>query len=127
MNAKMQFDALSHRVIGCALEVHRELGPGLLESVYEQCLAHELTLNGIPFERQKPMAVGYKGVQIDCGYRLDLLVDGKLVVELKATTGIEPIHEAQILTYMRLAKVKTGLIMNFNVVLLRHGIQRFVL
>ncbi len=127
MNAKMQFDALSHRVIGCALEVHRELGPGLLESVHEQCLAHELTLNGIPFERQKPMPVDYKGVQIDCGYRLDLLVDGKLVVELKATTGIEPIHEAQILTHMRLAKVKTGLIMNFNVVLLRHGIQRFVL
>ena len=127
MNAKMQFDELSNRVIGCALEVHRELGPGLLESAYEHCLAHELTLKGIPFELQKTMPVEYKGVQIDCGYRVDLLVDGKIVLELKAVAAIEPIHEAQILTYLKLAKVKTGLLINFNVALLRHGIQRFVL
>ena len=127
MNGKMEFDELSRRVIGCALEVHRELGPGLLESAYGQCLAHELTLKGIPFELQKAMPVDYKGVQIDCGYRVDLLVDGKIVVELKAVVAFEPIHEAQILTYMKLAKVRTGLLINFNVPLLRHGIQRFVL
>jgi len=123
----MEFDELSRRVIGCALEVHRELGPGLLESAYGQCLAHELTLKGIPFELQKAMPVDYKGVQIDCGYRVDLLVDGKIVLELKAVVAFEPIHEAQILTYMKLAKVRTGLLINFNVPLLRHGIQRFVL
>ena len=127
MNGKMQFDELSRQVIGCALEVHRELGPGLLESAYEQCLAHELTLKGILFERHKAMPVEYKGVQIDCGYRLDLLVDGKIILEIKAVAAIEPIHEAQILTYMKLAKVRTGLLINFNVPLLRHGIQRFVL
>ena len=127
MNGKMEFDELSRRVIGCALEVHRELGPGLLESAYGQCLAHELTLKGIPFELQKAMPVDYKGVQIDCGYRVDLLVDGKIVLELKAVVAFEPIHEAQILTYMKLAKVRTGLLINFNVALLRHGIQRFVL
>jgi len=127
MNGKMEFDELSRRVIGCALEVHRELGPGLLESAYGQCLAHELTLKGIPFELQKAMPVDYKGVPIDCGYRVDLLVDGKIVLELKAVVAFEPIHEAQILTYMKLAKVRTGLLINFNVPLLRHGIQRFVL
>jgi len=123
----MEFDELSRRVIGCALEVHRELGPGLLESAYGQCLAHELTLKGIPFELQKAMPVDYKGVQIDCGYRVDLLVDGKIVLELKAVVAFEPIHETQILTYMKLAKVRTGLLINFNVPLLRHGVQRFVL
>ena len=127
MNGKIQFDLLSNRVIGCAIEVHRELGPGLLESAYEQCLAHELRLNGIPFDLQQVMPVEYKGVQIDCGYRLDLLVDGKLIVELKAVAAVEPIHEAQILTYLKLAKVKTGLLINFNVRLLRDGIRRFVL
>ena len=127
MNGKMQFDELSRQVIGCALEVHRELGPGLLESAYERCLAHELTLKGIRFELEKAMPVEYKGAQIDCGYRLDLLVDGKIILEIKAVAAIEPIHEAQILTYMKLAKVRTGLLINFNVPLLRHGIQRFML
>lgn len=127
MNGKMQFDELSRRVISCALEVHRELGPGLLESAYERCLAHELTLKGIAFELQKAMPVEYKGVQIDCGYRLDLLVDGRIALQVKAVAAIEPIHEAQVLTYMKLAKVRTGLLINFNVALLRHGVQRFVL
>ena len=126
MKGNIQFEELSKVVIGCALEVHRELGPGLLESAYEQCLAHELRLRGIPFELQKVMPVDYKGVQIDCGYRLDLLVDGQLIIELKAVAAIEPIHEAQILTYLKLAKVKTGLLINFNVPLLKDGIQRFV-
>ena len=114
-------------MIGCAIEVHRELGPGLLESTYEQCLAHELSLKSIPFELQKAMPVDYKGVQIHCGYRLDLLVNGNIVVELKAVAAIEPIHEAQLLTYLKLARVKAGLLINFNVRLLKDGIQRFVL
>jgi len=123
----IQFDELSHKVIGCAIEVHRELGPGLLESAYEQCLAHELRLNGIPFDLQKIMPVEYKGVLIDCGYRLDLLVEGRLILELKAVAAIDPIHEAQILTYLKLAKMKMGLLINFNVPLLKDGIRRFVL
>ena len=127
MKGIIQFDEMSKTVIGCAIEVHRELGPGLLESAYEQCLAHELRLKGIPFELQKTMPVDYKGVLIDCGYRLDLLVDRKIIVELKAVAAIEPIHEAQILTYLKLAKVKTGLLINFNVPLLKDGIKRFVL
>ena len=123
----MEFDELSKRIIGCALEVHRELGPGLLESAYEQCLAYELRRNGLSFELQKPMPVEYKGVQLDCGYRLDLLVEGKVIVELKAMAALEPIHEAQILTYLKLAKVKTGLLINFNVPRLKDGLKRFVL
>lgn len=127
MRGRIEFDDLSQRVIGCAISVHRELGPGLLESAYEQCLAHELQLNEIPFALQKLMPVDYKGVLIDCGYRLDLLVDGRLIVELKAVAAIEPIHEAQLLTYLKLARVETGLLINFNVPLLRDGIKRFVL
>ena len=127
MKGKIMFDELSNAVIGCAIEVHRELGPGLLESAYEKCLAHELGLKGIPFVLQTVMPVEYKGVLIDCGYRLDLLVDGKLILELKAVAAIEPIHEAQILTYLKLAKVKSGLLFNFNVPQLRQGLKRFVL
>jgi GxxExxY protein len=123
----MQFEELSKQVIGCAIEVHRELGPGLMESVYQHCLAYELNLKGIQFELQKSMPVEYKGVLVDCGYRLDLLVDGRIIVELKAVAALEPIHDAQILTYMKLAKVKIGLLINFNVPLLREGIRRFVL
>jgi GxxExxY protein len=127
MKGYIQFEKLSKAVIGCAIEVHRELGPGLLESAYEQCLAHELRLKGIQFELQKVMPVEYKGTQIDCGYRLDLLVEGQLIVELKAVAAIEPIHKAQILTYLKLARARTGLLINFNVPLLKDGIQRFVL
>ncbi len=123
----MQFDELSNRVIGCALEVHRQLGPGLLESTYEQCLAHELKLNGIRFRLQHPQTVVYKGTRLDCGYRVDLLIEDKLIVELKSVEQIKGIHEAQLLTYMKLAGVKTGLLMNFNVTKLKSGIKRFVL
>ena len=123
----MQFDELSNRVIGCAIEVHRELGPGLFESTYEQCLAHELTLKGIQFKLQHPQPVEYKGARLDCGYRVDLLIEDELIVELKSVEQIKGIHEAQLLTYMKLAGVGTGLLMNFNVTKLKSGIKRFVL
>jgi len=123
----MEFDELSNRVIGCALEVHRELGPGLLESTYEQCLAHELKLNGIRFELQHPLPVKYKDVRLDCGYRVDVLVEDKLIIELKSVEQIKAIHQAQLLTYMRLAGVKIGLLINFNVTKLKNGIKRFIL
>jgi GxxExxY protein len=123
----MEFDELSKKVIGCALEAHRNLGPGLLESAYEQCLAHEFSCAKLPFQRQLDLPVEYKGVRLDCGYRIDLLVDGKLVVELKSIEELLPIHGAQVLTYMRLARVPTGLLINFNVPLLKQGIKRFVL
>lgn len=123
----MDFDELSNRVIGCALEVHRNLGPGLLESAYSQCLAHELALRQIPFKSERAIPVEYKGVKLDCGYPADLLVDAELLVELKSVEELLPIHEAQVLTYMRLAEMATGLLINFNVPLLKHGIRRFVL
>ncbi|MCA9136638.1 MAG: GxxExxY protein [Planctomycetales bacterium] len=123
----MEFDDLSHRVIGCAIEVHRGLGPGLLESAYEQCLAHELGQNGIRFQLQHPQPVEYKGIHLDCGYRIDLFVEGVLILELKSVGKLTAIHEAQLLTYMKLANVKTGLLINFNVTKLKDGIKRFVL
>ena len=123
----MEFDKLSNQVIGCALQVHKALGPGLLESAYEQCLAHELSLAGIPFKLQFPLPVNYKNIKLDCGYRMDLLVDDKLVVELKSVDKITGVHQSQILTYMKLSEMKTGLLINFNVELLKSGIKRFVL
>jgi GxxExxY protein len=123
----MEFDELSNRVIGCALEVHRALGPGLLESTYEQCLAHELSLAGISFKLQLPLPVKYKGIKLDCGYRIDLLVNDELIVELKSVDQIMGIHQAQLLTYMKLSGVKVGLLINFNVEMLKTGIKRFVL
>ncbi|MCC6354461.1 MAG: GxxExxY protein [Verrucomicrobiae bacterium] len=122
-----EFEALSRRVIGCAIDVHRALGPGLLESAYEQCLAHELCLAQIPFEIQKPVPIAYKGVCLDCGYRIDLLVEGSLILELKSVEALLGIHEAQLLTYMKLSRVRVGLLINFNVEVLRAGIRRFVL
>ena len=123
----MEFDILSKKVIGCAIEVHRHLGPGLLESAYEKCLAHELNLNGIPFKLQVSMPVEYKGVRLDCGYRIDLLVDDAVIVELKSVDKISPVHQAQLLTYMKLADISVGLMMNFNVELMKDGIKRMVL
>lgn len=123
----MDFDELSHRVIGYAIEVHRQLGPGLLESAYEQCLAHELMLAGIPAQRQLPMPIAYKGILLDCGYRIDLLVDDTIIVELKCVERVLPVHEAQILTYMKLAQKRIGLLINFHHVFLKHGIKRYVL
>ena len=118
---------LTKAIIGAAIEVHRALGPGLLESAYEECLCWELTSERIPFERQKPLPIEYKGLELDCGYRLDLLIAGKVVVELKAVEDLLPIHKAQLLTYMKLTGIKTGLLINFNVRLLKTGIRRFVL
>ncbi|MFO1475184.1 MAG: GxxExxY protein [Verrucomicrobiota bacterium] len=123
----MQFEELSNRLIGCAIEVHRALGPGLLESAYEHCLAHELALQKIPFQAQVPLPVCYKGMAIDCGYRLDLMVDRGIIVELKSVANIDPIHKAQLLTYMKLANVRVGLLLNFNVSLLKDGITRLIL
>ncbi|NCC32883.1 MAG: GxxExxY protein [Chloroflexia bacterium] len=118
---------LSHNVIGAAIEVHRALGPGLLESAYETCLCHELGLRGLSFQRQVPLPLTYKGVQLDCGYRIDLVVAGELLLELKAVEQILPIHEAQLLTYLRLTGIKLGLLINFNVPVLKQGIIRRVL
>lgn len=123
----MEFDELSNKVIGCAIEVHKTLGPGLLESAYEKCLSWELTQAGIDHEVQKSLPVYYKEMMIDCGYRIDVLMGNRLIVELKAVDKIQPIHEAQILTYMKLAGVSTGLLINFNVTKLKDGIKRFVL
>ena len=123
----MEFDKLTNRVIGCAIEVHRGLGPGLLESTYEQCLAHELKLNGIAFRLQWPLPVAYKEVQLDCGYRVDVLVEDALILELKSVEQVKEIHEAQLLTYMKLARIGIGMLINLNVRRLREGIRRFVL
>jgi GxxExxY protein len=121
----MDRDPLTARVIGCAIEVHRALGPGLLESAYEQCLARELSLQAVPFQLQVPVPVEYKGFQLDCGYRIDILVDDELILELKAVQTVSDLHKAQLLSYMRLAGIRIGLLLNFNVVLLKDGIIRF--
>ena len=123
----MEFDELSRRVIGRAIEVHRTLGPGLLESTYRQGLACELANAQIPFQMELPLPVRYKDILLDCGYRIDLLVSGDLIVEIKSVETLPPIHQAQILTYMRLAKIPIGLLINFNVTKLQNGIKRFVL
>jgi GxxExxY protein len=123
----MERDPLTAKVIGCAIEVHRLLGPGLLESTYEQCLSRELDLQGIRFQRQVPLPVDYKGVRLDCGYRIDMLVEGEVMLELKAVDEIAGIHKAQLLTYMKLAGIHTGLLINFNVPVLKDGIERFKL
>ena len=115
---------LTEKVIGCAIEVHRILGPGLLESTYQQCLAHELMLNAIPFQLEASLPVDYKGVKLDCGYRLDLVVDEQLIVELKAVDQITGLHQAQLMTYMKLSKVSLGLLINFNVTRLVDRVKR---
>jgi GxxExxY protein len=123
----MEFDELSKSVIGCAIEVHRSLGPRLLESAYRQCLAHGLSLASVLFQMEIRLPVHYKGVLLDCGYRMDVVVAGNLLLELKSVETLLPIHQAQILSYMRLAKIPTGLLINFNVLKLANGIKRFVL
>ena len=120
----MDKDPLTARVIGCAIEVHRALGPGLLESVYLHALAHELKLQEIAFKMEQPLQVGYKDVYLECGYRIDLLVEGRLIVELKSVEALKGIHTAQTLTYMKLANIGTGLLINFNVERLVDGIKR---
>jgi GxxExxY protein len=125
--AEGQRDQLSERVIGLAIEVHRELGPGLLESAYEACLCFELDAAGLRYGRQVPLPVRYKNVRLDCGYRMDLVVEDQLIVELKTVDRLMPVHDAQLLTYLRLSGVRTGLILNFNSALLKDGLRRLVL
>ena len=120
-------DPITALVIGAAIEVHRVLGPGLLESAYEECLCHELSLRSIAFQRQLVLPVDYKGVRLDCGYRLDIVLPGKLIIEVKAVEALAPIHDAQLLTHLKLSGIRTGLLLNFNVPLLRDGIRRLVL
>ena len=119
-----KLNELSGRVIGLGIDIHRELGPGLLESAYEECLAYELSKAGLRFERQKPLPVRYKEVQLDCGYRLDLVIEDALILEVKAVTEILPIHEAQLLTYLKLDRKSLGLLINFNVPVLKQGVKR---
>ena len=122
----MGINELTGDIIGSAIEVHRSLGPGLLESAYEACLCKELSLQGITFERQKSLPINYKGVNLDCGYRIDVLV-GDVVVEIKSVEKLLPIHDAQLLTYLKLSGCHVGLLVNFNVPVLRDGIRRRVL
>lgn len=122
----MTDNELTHQIIGAAIEVHRLLGPGLLESAYEECLCHELDLRAIPFERQKAVPVVYKEKKLDCGYRIDLLVSQRIVVELKSIDALAPIHDAILLTYLRLSNCHLGLLINFNVLVLKKGIRRLV-
>ena len=123
----MEFDPISRQVIGLAIEVHRTLGPGLLESAYEQCLCHELTQNAISFNRQVPVPVSYKGLRLDCSYRLDIVVQNSLIVEIKAVDRLLPVHNAQLLTYLKLTGIGVGLLLNFHTVVLRDGMRRVVL
>ena len=118
---------LTEAITGAAIEVHRVLGPGLLESAYEECLKHELTCRGLSFEAQVPLPVVYKGLELECGYWMDLVVEDTVVVELKAVEQLHPVHEAQRLTYLRLSGKRVGLLINFNVEVLKHGIVRRVL
>jgi GxxExxY protein len=121
-----ELNKITEAIIGAAIDVHRALGPGLLESAYQACLAYELIERGRKVEQQKPLPIVYKSVQLDAGYRLDLLIDDKVIVEIKSIDSIAPIHEAQLLSYLRLSEKKVGLIINFNVKVLRYGIRRLV-
>ena len=123
----LKINEITEAIIGGAIEVHRALGTGLLESAYEECLARELEMRHIPFERQKPLQLNYKGATLDCGYRVDFLVAGEVVVEVKAVDALIPIHEAQLLTYLKLGGWKVGLLVNFHAPLLKQGVKRIVL
>ena len=122
----MDINQLSSKIIGAAIEVHRTLGPGLLESAYEECICYELELRRIKFERQKALPIIYKGKRLDCGYRLDIVIDNKIITELKSIEKIEPIHKAQLLSYLKLSGQKLGLLLNFNVSVMKDGIVRLV-
>ena len=120
-------DPLTERIIGLAIEVHKFLGPGLLESAYEECLCFELASQNVPFERQVPLAIDYKSNRLDCGYRLDIVVDHALVIEVKSVERLVSLYDAQLLTYLKLSGIRTGLLLNFNAMLLKNGIKRLVL
>ena len=123
----MELNDITGKIIGAAIEVHKILGPGLLESAYEECLSYELVQRGLKIERQKPVPIVYKDIKLECGYRMDLLVENQVIVELKAQDAILPVHEAQVLTYLRFAQKKIGLLINFDVTVLKNGIKRFIL
>jgi GxxExxY protein len=120
-------DPLTEKIIGFAIEVHRQLGPGLLESAYEECLCYELEQNGLIFRRQVPLPVVYKAVRLDCGYRIDIVVEQRVILELKTVERLVPVHDAQLLTYLKLSGLRTGLLLNFHSPVLKDGIRRFVL
>ena len=121
----MEINEITQKIIGCAIEVHKNLGPGLLESAYEECLSYELIKKGLDIKRQKPTPVVYKEIKLECGYRIDILVENVVVIELKVVDEFNPVHEAQILTYMKFANKTLGLLINFNVTALKYGIKRF--
>jgi GxxExxY protein len=123
----MEFEEITRNIIGAAIEVHKQLGPGLLESAYEECPTYELQQKGYQAERQKAVPIVYKEIKLDYGYRIDILVENKVLIELKSVDAIAPVHEAQILTYMKFSDIKIGLLINFNVTVLKNGIKRFVL
>jgi len=124
---KLVLEDLTEQVIGAAIEVHKVLGPGLMESAYEECLCHELHLRGISFERQVSLPVEYKGIKLDCGYRIDVVIENAVVLELKCVERVLPVHQAQLLTYLKIAHKPVGFIINFNVPVLARGIYRRVL
>ncbi len=119
-------DKLTGEIIGAAIDIHRSLGPGLLESTYEECMAYELTERGLEFQRQLALPIHYKGRQLNAGYRVDLLVNRQIIVELKSVQTIEPVHEAQLLTYLKLANIQCGLLLNFNVSMMKLGVRRLL-
>ena len=121
----MELNEITQKIIGCAIKVHKNLGPGLLESAYEECLSYELIKNGLVIKRQQPTPVIYKEIKLECGYRIDILVENSVVVELKVVDEFNPVHEAQILTYMKFSNKSLGLLINFNVTILRNGIRRY--
>jgi len=123
----MEINKITETIIGAAIEVHRHLGPGLLESAYQACLAREMDLRNLAFEQEKQLFLEYKGLKLDCGYRLDFLVEQSVIVELKAVETLQPIHEAQLLTYLKLSGCKIGLLINFNVPVLKNGLKRMAL
>jgi len=126
LDEKTELDLITRRIIDAAIEVHRRLGPGLLESAYQACLAFELQQLGLKVEEQKPLPVVYKEVKLDCGYRLDLVVEDSVIVEIKAIEELAPIHEAQLLSYLRLSGMHVGLLLNFHKRVLKDGIKRLV-
>ena len=124
---ELEYENLTGKIIKAAIDVHKVLGPGMLESAYEECLFYELFQQGLFIERQKPVPVIYKNIKLDCGYRIDLLIEKKIIIELKSIEILAPIHVAQILTYMRFSGINVGLLINFNVTVLKNGIKRFIL
>jgi GxxExxY protein len=120
----MDINDLTGRIIGAAIEVHKALGPGLLESAYEECLCYEFNLRKLSYQRQQELPVKYKDIKLDCGYRLDMVVENQVILELKSCDSLQPIHEAQLLTYLKLSGLKIGLLINFNVTILKDGIKR---